>query len=88
VCTVLQKHRDNLSTCLYEAKQLHLSSPNRLTWRINISLPDCARQTIVLQFKSSDNSVCHTIEVSIAQFHKIRYNVAVLLNEMQILENN
>lgn len=42
--------------------------------------------TIILHFQLPNGSY-RTLELPLAMFHRLRYNVAVLLSEMQALEN-
>uniref|UniRef100_A0A0K8TQI0 COMM domain-containing protein 5 n=1 Tax=Tabanus bromius TaxID=304241 RepID=A0A0K8TQI0_TABBR len=89
ISKVLHNHRDSLTKNFYEVKSVR-SPPRRLQWRINISLMDSgisnlSQPTIILHFQAS-NGEYKTFEFPIAMFHRLRYNVALLLKEMQTIE--
>lgn len=90
ISKVLHNHRDSLTKNFYEVKCLR-SPPKRMQWRINISLGDCgitqlSQPTIIIHFQTP-NGECRTLEFPVAMFHRLRYNIALLLKEMQSLEN-
>ncbi|XP_037948888.1 uncharacterized protein LOC119680242 [Teleopsis dalmanni] len=86
---VLHNHRTSLTKNFAVAK-LSRSTAKNLQWRINISLHEGIIQsnapTIILHFQLPDGKY-RTLELPLAMFHRLRYNVALLLSEMQALEN-
>ncbi|KAI8122938.1 hypothetical protein FF38_11764 [Lucilia cuprina] len=88
---VLHNHRFSLTKNFVEAKMIRSCAKN-LQWRINISLhqrlsrgPSAVTPTIILHFQLSDGRY-RTLELPLSMFHRLRYNVAVLLSEIQALE--
>ncbi|TMW51615.1 hypothetical protein DOY81_003265 [Sarcophaga bullata] len=88
---VLHNHRFSLTKNFVEAKLVRSCAKN-LQWRINISLQQrlsCGTSavvpTIILHFQLSDGRY-RTLELPLAMFHRLRYNVAILFSEMQALE--
>ncbi|KAM7362202.1 COMM domain containing 5 Like Sm protein 4 [Cochliomyia hominivorax] len=88
---VLHNHRFSLTKNFVEVKMLRSCAKN-VQWRINISFHQRLSQsmsavtpTIILHFHLSDGRF-RTLELPISMFHRLRYNVAVLLSEMQALE--
>lgn len=62
-----------------------------MQWRINVSLGESnlaklkQQPTVILHLMVKDGEF-RTLEVPLAMFHKIRYNIALLLHEIQTLE--
>ncbi|KAL5284957.1 COMMD5 family protein [Megaselia abdita] len=87
---VLHNHRESLTKNFCEAKCLR-SPPKKIQWRLNVSLGESGltkfkqQPTIILHFQVKDGEF-RTLELPLAMFHKIRYNIALLLHEMQTLE--
>ncbi|XP_011192827.1 COMM domain-containing protein 5 [Zeugodacus cucurbitae] len=88
---VLYNHRASLTKNFIEAKKTR-SNPKNLQWRINISLGEGTcngsinAPTIILHFQLPDGRY-RTLEFPLSMFHQLRYNVALLLSEMQALES-
>lgn len=66
-----------------------LPSLEQLQWRVDVSISTGAlsralRPTILLQLTLSDQTV-KQFEVPLAQFHELRYNVALLLKDMDAI---
>lgn len=62
----------------------------KFEWRLNISLINTestklSRPTTILNFEYRGEF--RTIELSIPQFHRMRYTIALILKEMQNLED-
>ncbi|ETV88595.1 hypothetical protein, variant [Aphanomyces astaci] len=65
---------------------------NRLDWRVDINVASSALESIyqpsvVLRMQLS-NGRQHTVELSLAKFHELRYNTAKILQEMNQLERH
>lgn len=91
ILKVLLYHRDLLQTNLYEMRLIK-NSPKNVEWRLNISFLESgisgrlSQPTIVLHIFLG-NLQYKTVEMTVAMFHRLRYNIACLLKEMQVLEN-
>ncbi|XP_030384790.1 uncharacterized protein LOC115632001 [Scaptodrosophila lebanonensis] len=89
LCNVLFNYRATLSRSLAETK---IDRPKiiGMQWRINISLATCVAQvstpTIVLYF-NLNNGEHRTLELPLTMFDRLRYNVALLVNGLQSLQN-
>uniref|UniRef100_A0A336N0I0 CSON011663 protein n=1 Tax=Culicoides sonorensis TaxID=179676 RepID=A0A336N0I0_CULSO len=71
-------------------RPLRLTSPQSITWRINISRQitdekNFMRRTIVLQITTKNGKI-ETVVIPIAMFHKLRFQVASALKSIQNLE--
>jgi hypothetical protein len=68
----------------------HLSD---LTWRINVLLTSssihkiCPPTTITLQIKTTSGQI-HQMEVSMSQFHQLRFTTAKILQEIQQIKQH
>jgi hypothetical protein len=82
------QHRDSLSQNLYEMKALQ-TRIKKFEYRINLSLiseiTKLNQPTIILCFDLGNQ--IKTIELSIANFHRLRLLIAQLLKEMHVLES-
>uniref|UniRef100_A0A8D8H5A0 COMM domain-containing protein 5 n=2 Tax=Culex pipiens TaxID=7175 RepID=A0A8D8H5A0_CULPI len=81
------RHRDSLSLSYREMRNLR-SPPRRLIWRLNVSFLNKSTSrypTIILHIQKTDGEFL-SFEMNIAMFHRLRYNVASLLHELQNLE--
>ncbi|KAH8287939.1 hypothetical protein KR018_008448 [Drosophila ironensis] len=89
ICKVLMNHRDILCKNLSETK-ISRAKMTQFQWRINISLSlntvQMDNPTIVLHFKLQ-NREFRTLELPLSMFQQVRYNIALLLNEMQSLQS-
>uniref|UniRef100_A0A1A9WY50 COMM domain-containing protein 5 n=1 Tax=Glossina brevipalpis TaxID=37001 RepID=A0A1A9WY50_9MUSC len=88
---VLHNHRVSLTKNFIESRTVR-NCTKHMQWRINISLSqelprgqDPITPTIILHFYLPDGR-CRTLELPMAMFHHLRYNLAILLSEMQSLE--
>lgn len=66
-----------------------LPSLQQLQWRVDVSISTGAlnralRPTILMQMTLSDNTV-QQFEVPLSQFHELRYNVAMVLKDMDAI---
>ncbi|XP_055603765.1 COMM domain-containing protein 5 isoform X1 [Uranotaenia lowii] len=87
IVRVLHHHRDPLSVNYREMRNLR-SPPRRLVWRINVSFLDRTHSqhpTIILHIQKTDGELL-SFEMNCATFHRLRFNVASLLHELQTLE--
>ncbi|EDV98975.1 COMM domain-containing protein 5 [Drosophila grimshawi] len=86
---VLLNHRTTLSRNFAETK-MERAKMQDMQWRINISLSSSMAQlnkpTIVLHFKLN-NGEYRTLELPLTMFQRLRYSVAMLLSELQALQN-
>ncbi|XP_053555145.1 COMM domain-containing protein 5 [Bombina bombina] len=69
---------------------IRLPTVEDLRWRVDVaistsSLSRALQPSILMQMKLSDGS-SHRFEVSVAKFQELRYNVALILKEMNDLE--
>lgn len=69
---------------------MSLPSLDRLQWRVDVAISTSSiarilKPVIMLQLTLSDGSV-KTFEVSVSQFHELRFNAALVLKEMEIVE--
>lgn len=91
ILKVLSLHRDPLSSNLYDMRIVR-TTPKAIEWRLNISLMESgisgrlSHPTIVLHILLG-NSKYKTFEMTVAMFHRLRYNIACLMKEMLMLEN-
>ncbi|KAH8244521.1 COMM domain-containing protein 5 [Drosophila bipectinata] len=89
ICKVLINHRDVLCNN-FSATKMDRSKMSQFQWRINISLSlnsvQINRPTIVLHFKLQ-NKEFRTLELPLSMFQQVRYNIALLLNELQSLQS-
>ncbi|XP_017121050.1 COMM domain-containing protein 5 [Drosophila gunungcola] len=88
ICKVLLNHRDILSKNFFETK-IDRVKMTKFQWRINISLSlntvQIDKPTIVLHFKLQ-NREFRTLELPLSMFQQVRYNIALLLNELNSLQ--
>ncbi|EAT47258.1 AAEL001614-PA [Aedes aegypti] len=87
IVKVLRQHRDPLSFNYREMRNLR-SPPRRMVWRINVSFMDRSstrHPTVILHIQKTDGEFL-SFELSLSMFHRLRYNVASLLHELQTLE--
>lgn len=71
-------------------KDPHLPTVEDLKWRVDVtistsSLARALQPSLLMQMKLSDGS-SQRFEVPVAKFHELRYNVALILKEMNNLE--
>ncbi|XP_053688543.1 COMM domain-containing protein 5 [Sabethes cyaneus] len=84
---VLHNHRDVLSWNYREMRNLR-SPPKRMVWRINVNFVNRSTTpypTVIIHIQKTDGEF-QSFEINIAQFHRLRYNVALLLHELQSLD--
>ncbi|KAL7863412.1 hypothetical protein SRHO_G00123960 [Serrasalmus rhombeus] len=67
-----------------------LPSLEEFRWRVDVaistsSLARALQPSVLMQFKLSDGNICR-FEVPVSKFHELRYNVALILKEMNDLE--
>ncbi|KAL7886372.1 hypothetical protein AOLI_G00066670 [Acnodon oligacanthus] len=67
-----------------------LPSLEECRWRVDVaistsSLARALQPSVLMQFKLSDGNI-HRFEVPVSKFHELRYNVALILKEMNDLE--
>uniref|UniRef100_U5EW36 COMM domain-containing protein 5 n=1 Tax=Corethrella appendiculata TaxID=1370023 RepID=U5EW36_9DIPT len=89
IVKVLHNHKEPLSINYCQMRNLR-TPPKRIQWRINISFLDAKisqfrHPTIILHIQKANDEFI-SFEISLAMFHRLRFNVASLLNEVQILE--
>ncbi|KAH8341551.1 COMM domain-containing protein 5 [Drosophila kikkawai] len=88
ICKVLLNHREILCKNFSETK-MDRPKISKMQWRINISLSlntvHMDEPTIVLHFKLQ-NKEFRTLELPLSMFQQVRYNIALLLNELQALQ--
>lgn len=68
----------------------HLPKVEAFKWRVDVtistsSLARALQPSVLMQMKLSDGSF-HRFEVPVSKFHDLRYNVALILKEMNDLE--
>ncbi|XP_053179936.1 COMM domain-containing protein 5 [Scomber japonicus] len=68
----------------------HLPTLDQLKWRVDVaistsSLARALQPSVLMQMKLSDGSF-HRFEVPVTKFQELRYNVAMILKEMNALE--
>ncbi|XP_055375285.1 COMM domain-containing protein 5 [Condylostylus longicornis] len=90
ISKVLHNHRESLTKNFVEVKCLR-SSPKRFQWKINISLIDSGishlnQPTVIIHFQTVNDEI-KTFELPLSMFHRLRYNVALLLKELQSWES-
>ncbi|KAF3693581.1 COMM domain-containing protein 5 Hypertension-related calcium-regulated gene protein [Channa argus] len=71
-------------------KDPHLPTIEDFKWRVDVaistsSLARALQPSVLMQMKLSDGSF-HRFEVPVSKFHDLRYNVALILKEMNDLE--
>ncbi|XP_029021877.1 COMM domain-containing protein 5 [Betta splendens] len=71
-------------------KDSHLPTVEDFKWRVDVaistsSLARALQPSVLMQMKLSDGSF-HRFEVPVSKFHDLRYNVALILKEMNDLE--
>ncbi|XP_058811943.1 COMM domain-containing protein 5 [Topomyia yanbarensis] len=86
IVRVLHQHCDSLSFSYREMRNLR-SPPRRMVWRINVSFLDRSSSlpTIIIHIQKTDGEFL-SFEMNEAMFHRLRFNVASLLHELQTLE--
>ncbi|KAH8410593.1 hypothetical protein KR009_005822, partial [Drosophila setifemur] len=89
ICKVVLNHREILCKNFAETKMDRVKM-SKLQWRINISLSlntvQIDKPTIVLHFKLQ-NMEFRTLELPLPMFQQVRYNIALLLNELLSLQS-
>ncbi|EDW76042.1 uncharacterized protein Dwil_GK15255 [Drosophila willistoni] len=90
ICKILINHRAVLTKNFAETKVERVKISGGLQWRINLSLSSSMTKfdnpTIVLHFKLS-NGKHRTLELPLEMFQRLRYNISVLLSELQQLQS-
>jgi hypothetical protein len=91
VCKGLMKFRQTIEKAAKE-NRIQLPKLQTLRWRVDVtvssgSLSRIMRPNILFQMILKNGSM-KTFEVSIAQFHQLRYNVANALNDMHTLDRH
>ncbi|XP_004073603.1 COMM domain-containing protein 5 [Oryzias latipes] len=71
-------------------KDPHLPTVDEFKWRVDVaistsSLARALQPSVLMQMKLSDGKF-HRFEVPVTKFHELRYNVALILKEMNDLE--
>ncbi|XP_022231446.1 uncharacterized protein LOC111080262 isoform X1 [Drosophila obscura] len=88
ICTVILHHREILSKNYSNTKLDRVKILN-VKWRINITLTLNTIQdktTVVLHFKLLSGEF-RTLELPLSTFHRLRYSITLLLNELQSLQS-
>ena len=73
-----------------EANRVKLPGLSNFKWRVDVaistsSLKRALKPSVLMQM-TLDNGKIHTFEMPVEQFHKLRYNVAFVLKEIEDLE--
>ncbi|XP_077466440.1 COMM domain-containing protein 5-like [Stigmatopora argus] len=89
-CSVVFGNRRAALEAATSQRDPHLPTLNELQWRVDVtistsSLARALQPSVLMHMKLSDGSV-HQFEVPTAKFHELRYNVALILKEMNDLE--
>jgi COMM domain containing 5 len=91
IVETIKKHRMDLEVASV-ANRTRFPRLDGLHWRVDVTISSSSllrvfRPNIVMQMELSDGRM-KTFDVSIEQFHQLRYNVAKILREMQELERH
>ena len=87
VCDTLRRERMDLET-LSLTNRTRFPRLEGLQWRVDVAISSSSllrvfRPSIVMQMALSDGRMV-TFDVSVEQFHQLRYNVAKVLRDMQV----
>ncbi|XP_058442693.1 COMM domain-containing protein 5 [Malaya genurostris] len=86
IIRTVNQYRDSLSLSYREMRNLR-SLPKRIVWRINVAFSN--RSTflpiIIIHIQKTDGDF-ESFEINEAMFHRLRFNVASLLHELQTME--
>ncbi|XP_068181685.1 COMM domain-containing protein 5 [Antennarius striatus] len=89
-CSVVFGNRRAALEVASSQKDPHLPAVEDLKWRVDVaistsSLARALQPSVLMQMKLSDGSL-HRFEVPVSKFQELRYNVALILKEMNDLE--
>ncbi|XP_060537366.1 uncharacterized protein LOC132708802 [Cylas formicarius] len=88
----LVSNRQELVDTYFMPSYEHFQNVDTIKWRIDISLHNSTLgskilPSIMLIIKMKDGR-CYTIEMNLIMFHKLRFNIAVILKEMSKLKSS